>query len=146
MMWLLDLSAEDRETVIAHDIATVEDFLDARVSHEKAVAKIYAEWTQERIREFIVVSLRNRYAFLIKKRIQLERENAEARMNGVPFQIRRALIAKFTPLEACLTQTRQLGTEWAKKGSFAPLVASDIPLIQKNGMEWYLKFIFIPTL
>lgn len=145
-LWLLDLSPEARDTTIQYEIASLEDFLDASKLQAEMMAKIYAEWPQEKIRQTILEMLRAQYVYFAKRRIDLEKENSEARREGVSYAQRALYSAKIASLEGLIGHIRQLGTKWAKKAEFSPIYPSDARLIAKNGMEWYLKFIYIPIL
>lgn len=138
-LYLLDLSNEARDHQIEIGAASIEDFVEAKAEYDSFTAKLDCK---ERVTEM----LRESYVFFTKKRKDLERQNAEARLNGVPYKERTALGAKIATVEALLTKIRHTGASWAKNGHFEPLAHIDVDTINRMGMDWYLKFVYIPCL
>src|SRR5690606_20039417 len=80
-----------------------------------ALDELEKEWTPERLKEYVLARMRERYQRTAKYVQQLELENKDARMRGVSYKDRTSFTAKIKTGLEVLRQYTQEGKEAKRK-------------------------------
>lgn len=141
---LLELSGDALSVGVENESWNMEDITDAKEEYARFLFEIDAAWPPEKLKELLISLLREHYAFLIKKRTELEKENADARRKGVPFADRRMYSTKIASLEGVINETRMNGQKLGRLAPTAFLASSlispsEASEIDRLGFEEWLK-------
>lgn len=123
---------------------TYDEAVALGTRYDAFLAKLDAEWTPTRLKEFLLTRQRNKLRWLQKKWETLELENADARKKGVSYKEREKYSSQIATLKKMWQEDREQGIKLSK----ATLKASnlvkplDLEFIESRGFEEFLKYNF----
>lgn len=111
------------------------------MDYVETVLKLEAEWPPERLRQYILDYLRNSCQWAQQKKMELELDNRDARMLGVPYSQRKAISVKIDALDQLFAKWRARGIEYKNlEIKVSDIVQpEDLSYIQGMGFEWHLR-------
>lgn len=127
---------------VKHELCTVDDLEDAKGKYETFLRSLEQEWPPERIREYVVQDLRNRYQQTARFIQKLELDNRDARVRGVSYKDRQSFTAKIKIGHDLVRKIQKAGTE-AKRANYhvrSMVRPTDTPLIFRDGFEKHLQY------
>lgn len=128
-----------------HGFVTSEELIGAAYAFEEFMRELEAEWTPEKLKEWVVARKREEYQRTAQYILTLEERNRDARANGQSYVNRKELTARIKTGRRLLQDIKQAGKEAkAKTYTLRDYVdPTDMPKIQKNGLEQHLKSHFL---
>lgn len=131
------------DVAISTGVASVEDMQQARKDYNAFIYELAQEWPPERLKEYVLQQLRDKYASAAKYLQKLEVDNRDARARGVSYKEReKTFTAKIRGGHEYIRELKKRGQEaktwdYTLSGWVGPM---DAAYVQEHGLEKHLKY------